>query len=70
MSHDFMGYLEISMEDLLNVSGKGHTQKFLKPPPPPHKQEVGCLYVDKAIVALPQVFTISYFEYLFPIIFP
>ncbi len=53
-SHDFMAYLEVSLEELIQKAQDGAPLK-LKPPPEPHKQQVGCLYVDRALLALPQV---------------
>lgn len=54
LSHDFMGFIEVSIQDLLDAGLKGNPLA-LRPPPLPHKQEVGSLYIDKAILALPQV---------------
>ena len=53
-SHDFMGYIEVSTQDLLTAYKTGDPLPLL-PPPPPHKQNVGCLYVQKAVRALPKV---------------
>ena len=54
LSDDFMGYLEVSLEDLIQKAQFG-TPLALIPPPPPHKQIVGSLYVETAVLALPQV---------------
>jgi len=53
-SHDLMGYLEVSLEDLIQKAQCG-APLALNPPPQPHKQLVGCLYVETAVLALPQV---------------
>jgi hypothetical protein len=53
-SHDFMAYVEVSLEDLIHKAQNG-APLALKPPPLPHKQQVGCLYVEKAVLALPKV---------------
>jgi len=51
---DFMSYIEVTAQELLDLKGspKG---LFLRPPPAPHKQEVGELWVDRAELAYPQV---------------
>jgi hypothetical protein len=54
LKHDFIAYLEVSLEGLIQKA-KDCTPLALNPPPLPHKQQVGCLYVDKAVLALPQV---------------
>jgi hypothetical protein len=54
--HDFMGYMEVSTEQLLRAAQNGQPLPLL-PPPAPHKQNVGCIYVDKAVLATPKVQT-------------
>jgi hypothetical protein len=54
-SHDFIGYLTVSLGKLLQHAENGNPLP-LNPPPLPHKQDVGCIYVDIAVLGLPQVF--------------
>ncbi len=52
--HDFIGYLVASLGKLLQHAESGNPLP-LNPPPPPHKQDVGCIYVETAFLGLPQV---------------
>ena len=51
---DFMSYIEVTPRQLIDAQGS-HTGFTLRPPPPPHKQEVGELWVDAAKLEYPTV---------------
>ena len=51
---DFMSFIEVTLAELIDLKGKPHGLP-LRPPPAPHKQEVGELWVDRAELAYPQV---------------
>lgn len=51
---DFMSFMEVTVAQLIDLKAKGHGLP-LRPPPAPHKQEVGELWVDRAELAYPQV---------------
>jgi len=53
-SPDFMSYIELTPQQLLDQHGKPHGLP-LRPPPAPHEQQVGELWVDRAELAYPQV---------------
>ena len=53
-SPDFMSYIELTPQQLLDQHGKTHGLP-LRPPPAPHEQQVGELWVDRAELAYPQV---------------
>ena len=53
-SPDFMSFIELSPKELVDQQGKPQGLA-LRPPPAPHKQDVGELWVDKAELAYPQV---------------
>ncbi len=51
---DFMGYLEISLQGLVDAAG-GKTALEVKPPPSKKAAEAGRLYVECATIGFPQV---------------
>ena len=55
LSHsDFMCYIELTLGELL-YAAENMTPITLRPPPAPHKQTVGCLYVEHFRFGIPQV---------------
>jgi hypothetical protein len=50
---DFIGFTEPTLRQLLDAAVSA-TPLQLSPPPPPHKQDAGWIFVDKALLALPQ----------------
>ena len=53
--NDFMSYIETTVRELLDQAGKQQGMP-LKPPPAPHQQAVGELWVDKAVLNYPVVY--------------
>ena len=51
---DFMGHVEASLRELLDAAASGAALPLLAPPPP-HKQECGRLYVERAVLGFPEV---------------
>ena len=53
-SDDFMSYCVLSLQELMDAA-REKTPITLRPPPKPHAQEVGLLYVEDAIIVDVQV---------------
>ena len=52
--NDFIGYCELTIADLLECAAN-KTPVHLKPPPLPHNQDPGKLFVDVALLGFPKV---------------
>lgn len=53
--NDFMSYIETTVRELLEQAGKKQGMRLM-PPPAPHQQAVGELWVDKAEMQYPVVY--------------